>query len=61
MVIYLFIELHNEFGGQTKPKFLVMDELFEGSGHPQIMNVNFRNMVHLFVLQNVELMVVRCK
>jgi hypothetical protein len=34
-----------------------MDELFEGSGHQQIMNVNFQNMVHLFVLQNVELMV----
>jgi hypothetical protein len=44
-------------GGQIKPKFLVMDELFKGSGHQQIMNVNFRNMVQLFVLQNVELMV----
>jgi hypothetical protein len=51
----LFLELHNELGGQIKPKALVMDELFERSGHQQIMNINFWNMVQLFVLQNVEL------
>jgi hypothetical protein len=34
----------------------MFDEVFEGNGHPHVMNINFWNMAHSFVLQNVELM-----
>jgi hypothetical protein len=34
----------------------MFDEMFEGGGYPWIMTINLCDIVHFFVLQNVELM-----
>ncbi len=39
----------------------MFNEMFEGSGRPHLMNANFQDMAHFFVLQNVKLMDRWCK
>ncbi len=43
-----------------KEDLTMVDEVFEGGGHPWLMDVEFQNMTYSFVLHNVKLMATWC-
>ncbi len=44
----------------NKEDLTMVDEVFEGGGHPRLMDVKFQNTAYSFVLHNVKLMATWC-